>query len=241
MLVIWAGVGLLAGTALGALATVAVRGEGQGFCVVCGHFRCDARLIPLAGILLARPCPKCGRSLVVASAVIQLGTAASFAAMAARFASDVSLLVVSAYAAVLVVISVVDYWRRLIPNVVTYPSMLLAVGLSLTVPAGSHTLGSTLFGGAFGGGLFLALYFLAVLLYHRDDALGMGDVKLALLIGLMFGWPRIVATILLGSLLGVLVGVVYMVRARSSRVTMPYGTALALGALGAIFWFGPIG
>jgi leader peptidase (prepilin peptidase)/N-methyltransferase len=74
------------------------------------------------------------------------------------------------------------------------------------------------------------LYLLAIVIYRRDDALGMGDVKLAFLVGLMAVWPRALTAILFATMVGAVFGLILMLRARSGRATMPYGTALALGA-----------
>jgi len=241
---IWAALGLVVGAfldwAIRALTAARVDASDPR-CPVCDAPRLDRCLLPVAGALLAGACPKCGRRRWPGSLAIEAATAATYAGLAWRFPPGLALLVFSLYAAILIVVFLVDLRHRLILNVVTYPSMLFALAMAgfLLGPSFASGVGYALLGGLFGGGLFFGLYFLAILIYRRDDALGLGDVKLALLIGLMIGWPGAVVAILLGSFFGAVIGLGLMVRARSSRATMPYGTALALGSVASILWHPP--
>ncbi len=93
----------------------------------------------------------------------------------------------------------------------------------------------TLLGVAIGGLTFGGLY-VAGLFVSRQEVLGLGDVKLALLLGAMMGFPTIMVALLLGSFFGALAAVALLVsRKGSSRDYMPYGTALCLGAFVAFF------
>lgn len=244
MTLAWAALGLV----VGAFLDLAIRGltaarpdTADVLCPLCAMPKVDRRLFPVLGALLAGTCPKCGRRRWPALLAIEAGTAAAFAAIAWRFPLGLSLLVFSLYTGILVIVFVVDLRHRLILNVLTYPSMLLAlVAAGFLFGSGfADGIARALLGGLFGGGLFFGLYLLAILVYRRDDALGLGDVKLALLIGLMTGWPGAMAAIVLGSFLGAIIGLGLMLRARSGRATMPYGTALALGALVSILWHPP--
>ena len=244
MALVWAAVGLVVGgfldLAIRAL-TAARANPLDALCPACDLPRFDRRLLPVVGALWAGACPNCGRRHWLGSVAIAVASAGTFAALVWRFPPVLALLVFSLFSCILISVCVVDLRHRLILNVVTYPSMLFALAMAgfLLGPSFADGLGRALLGGFFGGGLFFGLYLLAILIYRRDDALGLGDVKLALLIGLMVGWPGAMAAILLGSLFGAIIGVALMVRTRSSRATMPYGTALALGSIVSVLWHPP--
>ena len=132
------------------------------------------------------------------------------------------------YAVFLVGIAVYDArWQR-IPNRAVYPAVAVGLVLAFFQPAGPWW--SFVLAGLFGGGLLL------VIAVASRGGLGLGDAKLAVLIGLMSGWPSVIAALFLGFAGGAVVGVALMASGRiGRRQPMPFGPALAAGALAAIF------
>jgi leader peptidase (prepilin peptidase) / N-methyltransferase len=145
------------------------------------------------------------------------------------------------------VVVVIDMRYRLILHPVSLVGAVLAffVGLQL------HGLTDTLIGGAFGFGLMYGLYLLGGFfarwmarrrgLAEVEDALGFGDVALTGVLGLLLGWPSILAGILLAILLGglgsLLVVLVLVVTRRYQAMTaIPYGPFLVSGAVLIIFF-----
>lgn len=132
----------------------------------------------------------------------------------------------------LLLIFVTDLEHHLILDVVTYPAIigLLALGIILN----HQMLFFMVVGALIAGAIFGVCYALAYLIYHTD-ALGLGDVKLAVLIGLMIGWPSIINALFYGTLAGAATGMVLMIAQRADRHTMiPLGTGLSLGAFLAL-------
>jgi leader peptidase (prepilin peptidase)/N-methyltransferase len=131
--------------------------------------------------------------------------------------------------AVLVPVALIDLEIRIIPNRITLPAAILAVlAGALTRPSG---LPEQLIAGAAAAG-FLLIFLLA---YPRG--MGMGDVKLAGVLGLFLGRSVGVA-ILSGTLIGALAGAVLMARVGVStgrKTAVPFGPFLALGGLIALF------
>jgi leader peptidase (prepilin peptidase)/N-methyltransferase len=78
--------------------------------------------------------------------------------------------------------------------------------------------------------LFLLLA-LAGMAIFKAEALGFGDVKLALFMGLLVGWPYIVQAIFYGVLLAGAASIAVIIRNRSMKGTIAYGPYLAAGAL----------
>ena len=132
----------------------------------------------------------------------------------------------------LLLIFVTDLEHHLILDVIIYPAImgLLAMGIILN----HQMLFFMVVGAVISGALFGVCYALAYLIYHTD-ALGLGDVKLAVFIGLLIGWPAIINALFCGTLAGAATGIVLMIAGRANRHTMiPLGTGLSLGAFLAL-------
>ncbi len=117
-----------------------------------------------------------------------VGMAAGLVAAAVRTPTLVSFIAVSSGIAVLLVISIVDLRERRIPNRLTYPLILacLAIaGVSLSMVPSSASAASSAVAGA-------VAFTIVLLVPHlvRPDAMGRGDVKLALPLGFAIGWVR---------------------------------------------------
>jgi leader peptidase (prepilin peptidase)/N-methyltransferase len=135
---------------------------------------------------------------------------------------------------VAVPVALIDLDHRIIPNRITGPAAVLALGLGLALdPAGEP---SRLIAGAAAAGFLL----IAALAY--PGGMGMGDVKLAGVMGLCLGRavaPAMLVALLAGTLLGVLV--IARKGAQEGRKTaVPFGPFLALGAVVAVFAGGPL-
>jgi leader peptidase (prepilin peptidase) / N-methyltransferase len=125
---------------------------------------------------------------------------------------------------VLVVISRIDLERRIIPNRIVLPAWIAVLLAHLAIhPA--HWLEFLV--ASFGAGLF----FLVVALVY-PAGLGMGDVKLALLIGAALGWA-VVGALLLGTLSAGVFGAILLFKEGSSarKRAIPLGPFLAAGAI----------
>jgi leader peptidase (prepilin peptidase)/N-methyltransferase len=175
--------------------------------------------------LTGRPAP--GRLEVAGFA---LATAALDAAVALARHAAIARALGIVLVAVLVAVSATDLAARRIPNKVTGPAALLAVALGLLLhPAGVP---AQLVGGLAAGG------FLLVFAIANRRGLGMGDVKLAGVLGLYLGAS--VAVALFGGLLAAAAGgLVLMARkgARTARkLTIPLGPYLATGGVIALLW-----
>lgn len=239
MWLVWGGLGLLVGGLLnilisrlpyqGGLLSLPLR------CHTCGHPLSVADFFPVLGFALQRGrCRYCGQAISLRFPLVEAATGVLFALAYLRFGFGRDLLVVSLYLAVLVVVFVIDQRHRLILNVVTYPMAAVALALAAIPPGPGPD--RALSGALVYGGFFVLLYAVAALLYRRPDALGMGDVKLAVVIGLMTGLPLAVVAMLLGVLLGALAALAVLAGGRSARAAMPYGTALSVGAMLALLY-----
>jgi prepilin signal peptidase PulO-like enzyme (type II secretory pathway) len=127
------------------------------------------------------------------------------------------------YAAFLIGISVYDMRRHRIPNVAVYPAILVALGVAFVRPDGPWWTFVL-------SGLGAAAFFI-VLGTVSAGGMGMGDAKLAALIGLVAGWPAVVVAIFVAFALGAAAGLLLMAVGRlGRRDPLPFAPALAVGA-----------
>jgi Flp pilus assembly protein protease CpaA len=129
----------------------------------------------------------------------------------------------AAATAVLVSVSVTDIRERRIPNRVMAPALAVAFVAALVRPER----GSLLLGGIIAGGLLL----LPVLLFGLERA-GGGDVKLALFVGLVLGWPLVLPALLIAFVVAACFALIALALRRvTRRSTVAFGPFLALGAV----------
>ncbi len=191
--------------------------------------------IPLLSWLLLRGhCRSCGESISVRYPLVELATALLCvgAVLAGETTADVALGIVLIL--LVVPIALIDLEHRIIPNRLTLIGAVaaLAIGTALD-PAGEP---GRLIAGAAAGGFLL----IAALAY--PGGMGMGDVKLAAMIGLFLG-AAVAPALLIALVTGTLLGVVIVARkgAREGRKTaVPFGPFLALGAVVAVFVGAPL-
>jgi leader peptidase (prepilin peptidase)/N-methyltransferase len=157
--------------------------------------------------------------------------AAAFAALVflVRFGLSARGLIDAFAAAVLIVLAVVDLRQRILPNVIVLPAFAV-VYLAHLAFFPHHALQWTL------ASVGCAGFFLLTLLAY-PAGLGMGDVKLGLLLGAALG-KSVVAALFLGLLGAAAVGVVLLVRggAGARKQAIPLGPFLAAGALVVLFF-----
>ena len=146
------------------------------------------------------------------------------------------LLLRSVFALVLVQVIFFDFEHRLILDRVMFPSMALALVVSLS-PLIAQALGLWrqpwwigIVMGLIAGALFLILA-LAGSAIFKAEALGFGDVKLAAFMGLLLGWPYTFTAMFYGVVLAGLIAIGYIAWHRSLKGTIAYGPYLAAGAL----------
>jgi leader peptidase (prepilin peptidase)/N-methyltransferase len=188
----------------------------------------------LSWLLLRGRCRACSQHISARYPLVEAGTALLCAAAvitqdgAGKIALSVALLLVLLPAAL------IDLEYRIIPNKLTAAGALLALGLGTALdPAGEP---GRLIAGAAAGGFLL----IAALAYPRG--MGMGDVKLAGVMGLFLG-AAVAPALLIALLAGVLIGAAIVARkgAREGRKTaVPFGPFLALGGSAAVFLGQPI-
>jgi len=191
--------------------------------------------IPILSYLLLRGhCRSCHERISPRYPLVEALTAVLCGG--AVLAHDTTSGVVLSVTLILLVVpaALIDLEHRIIPNVITGPGSALAIILGTALdPAGEP---ARLLAGVCAGG------FLLVAVLARPGGMGMGDVKLAAMMGLFLG-ASVAVALFVALFAGVLLGAVIIARKGASegrRTAVPFGPFLALGAIVAVFAGQPI-
>jgi len=141
------------------------------------------------------------------------------------------------YACLMIVVFMIDLENQLVLDVITYPAMIIAIAFSFFSGLGVV---KSLIGGAIGLAAIGLPFIIAFFIYrHRSigDGMGMGDVKLGALIGLMTGYPIVIVALLLGIISGGLIaGLLLAFKIKGRHDAIPFGPFLASSALITLLW-----
>ena len=233
-------VGLLVGSFLNVVAARLPKGMSlvtpRSHCPGCGiEVRPQDNIPVLSWLMLGRRCRGCSEPISARYPLVEAGTAVLLGAVAAVHATDTPQLVLGAVLVLfLVPMALFDLDTRIIPNKLTAPAALVAIALGLALdPAGEP---ERLIAG-FGAAAFFLVAFLA---YPRG--MGVGDIKLAGVLGLFLG-AEVSVGIFAALILGTLVGGIVMARVgvKAGRKTaVPFGPFLALGGVVAVLVGAPL-
>ena len=230
-----AAIAFVPGLALGSFLNVVVARVPLGRSIVApgsACMDCEKTLawydnIPLLSYALLRGrCRSCGSAIPWKYPLVELATALLVAACFLAFGFTWYAAVASLFCATLVAVSATDVERRIIPNKIVLPAAAIVLAAQTVLhPSVEWALGG------FGAAGFL---FVAALAYPAG--MGMGDVKLALLLGVMLG--RVVPVALMIGMLSALVpAIVLLIRhgQAARKMGIPFGPFLALGGFVALF------
>jgi leader peptidase (prepilin peptidase)/N-methyltransferase len=197
-------------------------------CMACGaQIRWYDNLPLVSYALLRGRCRDCDAKIPFVYPAVELVTAVLVAGSMLAFGLTAKAAVAAFFCAVLVAVSAIDLEHRIIPNRIVIPATLVVlVANTLLDLSPEWALGALA-----GSGFLLA----AALAYPAG--MGMGDVKLALLMGATLGRTVSVA-LMVGMLAAMIPGVFLFARhgSKARKMGIPFGPFLAIGSVVALFW-----
>ena len=210
-------------------AAPAVTGEAQAGSPVVGTRRAEGRP---DGSLAVRVAARRGAGrLAVRPPVLEVATATLFVLIALRFGAAWDLPAFLYLGGVGVLLTLIDLRHHLLPNRVVVPSYAVGAALLLLPAAAWGEWSALLRAGSAAVVLFVCFLALALI---SPSSLGMGDVKLAGVLGLhlgWFGWETVVLGAAAGFVVQALLALVLLVSRRIGlRGELPFGPAMLLGA-----------
>jgi leader peptidase (prepilin peptidase)/N-methyltransferase len=197
-------------------------------CMSCGEEIRWYDNIPLVSYVVLRGrCRHCGARIPLVYPGVELLTAVLIAGCVLAFGLSAEAAVAAFFCAVLVTVSAIDFEHRIIPNRIVLPATVIVL-LANTARDPSP---QWILGGLAASGFLLA----AALIYPAG--MGMGDVKLALLMGAALG-KTVGVALLAGMLASMVPSIVLFARhgTKARKMGIPFGPFLALGSVVALFW-----
>jgi len=184
--------------------------------------------VPLVSYFLLRGrCRHCEARIPFLYPAVELVTALLLAGCVLAFGLTAKTAIAAFFCAVLVAVSAIDLEHRIIPNRIVLPATVVVL-----VANSARDLSPEWALAALAGSGFL---FAAAVAYPAG--MGMGDVKLALLMGAALGRTVSVA-LMVGMLAALVPSVVLLVRhgSKARKMGVPFGPFLAIGSVAALFW-----
>ncbi len=199
-------------------------------CPSCGSAIKPYDNVPvLSWLLLRGKCRNCGAGISARYPFVEALTAALCAACVIRFGADRDVWLPLVFVLVLVPIIFIDLDHRIIPNKITAPAAVVGVVLVLLFARDDvveHAIAAS-----------LAFFFLFAAAWFYPKGMGVGDVKLAGVMGIYLG-RNVAPGLMIAFFVGSVVGLAIMARkgvAEGRKTAVPFGPFLALGALVALF------
>ncbi len=222
-------------------------------CTSCQHHLAVKDLIPIFSYLWLRGrCRYCQAPVPRSMLWVEIGTGVLFAYLYWHFiilnnGSSAELAVATFYSCLFIVLLVIDLEHGLILNKLVYPSMAVALIISIFLPPSkiAYTDGtlalflnslpqSGIAQAAIGGSIGLVLFLLIVII--SKGGMGWGDVKMAALIGLVTGYLVFFALFLAVILGGVLAGILLLLKIKRRKQGIPFAPFLSLATIATLLW-----
>ena len=204
-------------------------------CPSCGTPLRNVDTIPVVSWLMLRGrCHACGSWIPAVYPLMELATGGLFVAVALVYNDPWQAILLAPFCGMLVALSVIDIQVKRLPNRLVYPSVLIAAPYIVVADlAGGHL-------DAIRAGIGFLAYGVGLLIVAliAPKGMGMGDVKLAGLIGLVLGsigLGLVAVAAGVGILLGGVGAIVALLSGAGRKAKVPYGPFMAGGALVAVF------
>ncbi len=191
--------------------------------------------IPIVSfILLWRKCRSCGTQISWQYPLVELAMALLSLALFFKFGLTYGLPIYFVFTAALLVVIVIDYHHKIIPDSISLPGIVIGFACSFINPV--ITWQQSGIGLLIGGGVLYAVA-AGYYLFTRREGMGGGDIKLLAMIGAFLGWQSLPFVVFGSSVLGAVVGIGAMLKQKKGGKTMiPYGPFLSIAALLYMFY-----
>ena len=183
----------------------------------------------LSWIVLRGRCRHCGTTISIRYPLVELTAGALSVAALMRWGLTLTGLEVVIFAWVSLALGLIDLDFQILPNVLTYPSIVFGLLFSCL---GGYTWWLDSLIGAVLGALLPTLVIVIYKLWRGIEGMGWGDVKYLAAIGAVVGTRGVVGVLVVASVVGALFGLGLIAAGRGSgKTALPFGTFLALAVI----------
>lgn len=202
----------------------------RSHCASCHHRLTIKDLIPVLSYLrLKGRCRYCQAPIPKRMLWVEIGTGALFGYLCWHYGLSIDLAIASFYCCLFIIIMAIDLEHQLILNKLTYPAM--AAALLISVFSSEPGIVDAAIGGGIGLGLFLLIALVS------RGGIGLGDVKLAALIGLVTGYPLVFIALVLAIIIVGLVAIMLLIfKKKKGKEGIPFGPYLSLAAIATLLY-----
>jgi len=203
-------------------------------CPKCGVVLKWYDLIPVLSFLIQKgKCQYCSKKISWQYLIVEILTACLFLLIFREFSffqipNLIFYLIIICF---LIIVFVYDLRHYIIPDKIVFPAIIIGLAYRLIYISeiGSYILSA----------FIPAIFFLSLILISKGKWMGLGDVKLAFLMGLILGWPNILIAFLIAFFSGAIVGIFLILFGKKGfKSQIPFGPFLS-GATILVMFFGP--
>lgn len=221
----------------------------RSFCPFCEKTIAWYDNIPILSYALLRAkCRHCGARIPLRYPAVEFATGIAFAICVAAFGVTLPALKYALFSAILITLIASDFEERILPDEFTIGGAVLGLILAWLAPLRIEfalfllpyswgprwlSVGEAAIGGGISSGSIWLAGWLYEKLRHREG-LGLGDVKMIMMIGVFLGLPGALLTLIAASLIGAVGGLLYVRLTGKDAATyeLPFGSFLGVAALG---------
>lgn len=217
---------------------------GRSYCPYCNKYLSSKDLVPvLSFVFLKGKCSSCKNRISWQYPLVEIATsllfiltlhqAVAFGGVISvwKLLEVISLLII---AAILVVIFTTDLKYMIVPDVIIYPAMIIALVYQVIRWQMGETASLYL---PILAGIGASLFFLLLVVITRGKGMGVGDIKIAAFAGFLLSSPNILVSLALSFFLGAVIGLILMAfTERGLKSEIPFGCFLAPSIFIALFW-----
>lgn len=213
-------------------------------CPKCGTQLKALDLIPvLSYFFLKRSCRYCKDKISVRYAGVELLTALVYLALYLRFSWSIEFIAFAFIMSILIAVFFIDIDHKIIPDELVIAGIIGGAALIVyNIFAPFDIFKDRMWWnpviGAFAASIFLFLVaLLGSVIFKTDEAMGMGDIKLFVPIGIFLGWKICLVALMFSIVLGGLTSIILLVLRKTTRkATIPFGPFIVIGTFIAIMY-----
>jgi len=210
--------------------------KGRSYCPNCRHTLNWKDLIPVFSFLILKgKCRYCQKKISWQYPLVELATGILFFLIIFYFPYNFLFSIFYfLFSCFLIIIFVYDLKYYIIPDKIIYPAGATALIFNFQFLISNQF---SIFNYSILSGLGAAIFFLIIVLASKEKWMGWGDVKLAFLMGLFLGFPKILVALFSAFFLGAITGIILIIlKKKNLKSEVPFGPFLVSSTFLAIFF-----